>query len=49
VRDLSSAVGCPGTWRVTVGTPGENDRFLTALADVLVDDATSDRPDAGQE
>ena len=49
VRDLSSAVGRPGTWRVTVGTPGENDRFLTALADVLVDDATSDRPDAGQE
>jgi len=49
VRDLSSAVGRSGTWRVTVGTPGENDRFLTALADVLVDDATSDRPDAGQE
>ena len=35
VRDLSSAVGRPGTWRVTVGTQQENDAFLTALAAVL--------------
>lgn len=35
VRDLSSAVGRPGTWRVTVGTEAENDRFLAALAAVL--------------
>jgi histidinol-phosphate aminotransferase len=49
VRDLSSAVGRPGTWRVTIGTPGENDRFLTALADVLVDDATWTDRTTGQE
>ena len=49
VRDLSSAVGRPGTWRVTVGTPEENDRFLAALAEVLGDDAASHRPDTGQE
>ena len=35
VRDLSSAVGRPGTWRVTIGTPEENDALLSALADVL--------------
>jgi histidinol-phosphate aminotransferase len=35
VRDLSSSVGRPGTWRITVGTPEENDRLLTALAAVL--------------
>jgi histidinol-phosphate aminotransferase len=35
VRDLSSAVGRPGTWRVTVGTPDENDAFLAALEAVL--------------
>lgn len=35
VRDLSSAVGRPGTWRVTVGTPTENDILLTALTEVL--------------
>jgi histidinol-phosphate aminotransferase len=35
VRDLSSAVGRPGTLRVTVGTPAENDVLLAALADVL--------------
>jgi len=35
VRDLSSAVGRPGTLRVTVGTPAENDAFLTALSAVL--------------
>jgi len=37
VRDLSSAVGRPGTWRVTVGTPEENDAFLEALRAVLAD------------
>lgn len=40
VRDLSSAVQRPGTVRVTVGTPAENDAFLAALTAVL---------DAGQE
>jgi len=35
VRDLSSAVGRPGTWRVTVGTPLENERLITALRVVL--------------
>jgi len=35
VRDLSSAVGRPGTWRVTVGTPRENDQFIEALTAVL--------------
>jgi len=35
VRDLSSAVGRPGTWRVTVGTPGENDIVIEALRAVL--------------
>jgi histidinol-phosphate aminotransferase len=35
VRDLSSAVGRPGTWRVTVGTPEENDRLIAALAAVM--------------
>jgi len=35
VRDLSSSVGRPGTWRVTVGNPDENDLFLAALADVM--------------
>ncbi len=35
VRDLSSAVGRPGTLRVTVGTPAENDAFLAALSAVL--------------
>lgn len=39
VRDLSSAVGRPGTWRVTIGTPEENDRMIVALAAVLGDDA----------
>lgn len=49
VRDLSSAVGRPGTWRVTVGTPEENDRFLVALAAVLGDAATTSGPETGQE
>lgn len=35
VRDLSSAVGRPGTLRVTIGTPAENDAFLAALSAVL--------------
>jgi histidinol-phosphate aminotransferase len=35
VRDLSSPVGRPGTWRITVGTPEENDRLLAALEAVL--------------
>ena len=43
VRDLSSAVGRAGTWRVTVGTPEENDRFLAAVA------AVTGPTDAGQE
>lgn len=33
VRD-GSALGCPGTLRVTIGTPPENDEFLAALAAV---------------
>ncbi len=33
VRD-GSALGCPGTLRVTIGAPQENDAFLTALAAV---------------
>jgi histidinol-phosphate aminotransferase len=33
VRD-GSALGCPGTLRVTIGAPEENDAFLTALAAV---------------
>ena len=37
VRDVSSASGRPGTWRVTVGTPEENDRMVVALTDVLAD------------
>jgi histidinol-phosphate aminotransferase len=37
VRDLSSAVGRPGTWRVTVGTPQENEAFLVALRAVLTE------------
>lgn len=37
VRDLSSAVGRPGTLRVTVGTSDENDAFLAALTGALAD------------
>ena len=44
VRDLSSAVGRPGTWRVTIGTPEENDRLIVALAAVLEDDAGRQEP-----
>ncbi|MFC0082133.1 histidinol-phosphate transaminase [Aciditerrimonas ferrireducens] len=36
VRDTSSWPGLEGCLRVTVGTPEENDRFLAALAEVLV-------------
>ncbi len=35
VRDTSSWPGLAGCLRVTVGTPGEDDRFLAALAEVL--------------
>ena len=35
VRDCSSWPSLQGCLRVTVGTPGENDRFLAALAEVL--------------
>jgi len=35
IRDLSSAVGRPGTWRVTVGTPRENDILISALTAVI--------------
>ena len=35
VRDCSSWPRLPGCLRVTVGTVGENDRFLAALGDVL--------------
>jgi histidinol-phosphate aminotransferase len=35
VRNCSSWPRLAGCLRVTVGTPPENDRFLTALAEVL--------------
>jgi len=35
IRDCSSWPRLDGCLRVTVGTPGENTRFLTALAEVL--------------
>jgi histidinol-phosphate aminotransferase len=35
VRDTSSWPGLAGCLRVTVGTPGENDSFLSALTEVL--------------
>jgi len=35
VRDFASAVGRPGTLRVSIGTPQENDAFLAALTRVL--------------
>ncbi len=35
VRDCSGWRGLEGCLRVTIGTPGENDSFLTALAEVL--------------
>ncbi len=35
VRDVSSAFDRPGSWRITVGTPEENDRLVTALTAVL--------------
>jgi histidinol-phosphate aminotransferase len=30
-----SALGCPGTLRVTIGAPAENDAFLSALGAVV--------------
>lgn len=35
VRDFSSVLGHPGTLRVSIGTPEENDAFLAALTRVL--------------
>ena len=35
VRDVSDWPGLEGCLRVTIGTASENDRFLSALADVL--------------
>jgi histidinol-phosphate aminotransferase len=35
VRDTSSWPGLEGCLRTTVGTPEENDRFLSALSEVL--------------
>jgi histidinol-phosphate aminotransferase len=35
IRDCSSWEGLPGCLRVTIGTPEENDRFLTALKESL--------------
>lgn len=35
IRDVSSAPGCAGCLRVTVGTPTENDRFLAAIESVV--------------
>jgi histidinol-phosphate aminotransferase len=37
VRDCSTWPGLDECLRVTVGTPAENDRFLTALASALSD------------
>ncbi len=45
VRD-GSALGCPGTLRVTIGAPLENDAFLAALAAVV--GTTTLRGDAPQ-
>lgn len=41
VRDFNTVEGLDGCVRVTIGTPEENDRFLSALAAVL--DATNER------
>ncbi len=35
IRDISSWPGLEGCLRVTIGTPSENDRFLSALREVL--------------
>jgi histidinol-phosphate aminotransferase len=35
VRDISDWPGLKGCLRVTIGTPAENDRFLSALHEVL--------------
>jgi histidinol-phosphate aminotransferase len=37
VRDVSGWPGLEGCLRVTIGTPAENDHFLTALASVLAE------------
>lgn len=36
VRNCASWAGLPGCLRVTVGTPAEDDRFLSALTEVLI-------------
>jgi histidinol-phosphate aminotransferase len=41
VRDFSRWPGVEDCLRVTVGTTAENDRFLSALRDVLRDDGRS--------
>lgn len=43
VRD-GAALGCPGSIRVTIGAPAENDAFLTALAGVMGVDAPTSGP-----
>ena len=35
VRDRSSATGCAGCLRITIGTPGENDRMLNLISRYL--------------
>ena len=35
VRDVSGFPGLDGCLRVTIGTPSENDRFLSALREAL--------------
>jgi len=35
IRDISMWPGCAGCLRVSIGTPGENDRFIAALDDVF--------------
>jgi histidinol-phosphate aminotransferase len=37
IRDVSGWPGLDGCLRVTIGTPSENDRFLSALRSVLSD------------
>jgi histidinol-phosphate aminotransferase len=41
IRDVSDWPGLEGCLRVTIGTRSENDRFLSALGDVL---SAEDRP-----
>lgn len=35
IRDMSPWTGCDGCLRVSIGTPGENDRFIAALSSVF--------------